>query len=90
LFRTHNQTEQRLNFKLTDDRERFQKLYHTAVEQKHGWKNAVIRWLHKDGTVRLFESNAQPIQDSEGHLIGYTGIDRDITENKRTEKVFRQ
>jgi PAS domain S-box-containing protein len=73
-----------------DDRERFQKLYHRAVEQKHGWKNAVIRWLHQDGTVRLFESNAEPIQDSEGHLIGYTGIDRDITENKRTEKVFRQ
>jgi PAS domain S-box-containing protein len=70
-----------------DDRKRFQKLYHRAVEQKRGWKNAVIRWLHKDGTARLFESNAQPILDGEGHLIGFNGIDRDITESKRAEIV---
>jgi PAS domain S-box-containing protein len=70
-----------------DDRDRIQKLYHIAVEKKRGWKNAVIRWNHKNGTVRLFESNARPILDSEGHLIGFNGIDRDITESKRAEIV---
>ena len=66
-----------------DDRKRFQKHYHKVVEQKRGWKNAVIRWLHKDGTARLFESNAQPILNDEGYLIGFNGIDRDITDSKR-------
>lgn len=70
-----------------DDHERFQKHCHKVVEQKHGWENAVIRWLHKDGTVRLFESNAQPILDDDGHLVGFNGIDRDITESRRSEKV---
>jgi PAS domain S-box-containing protein len=49
--------------------------------------SAKVRWLHKDGTVRLFESNAKPILDSEGSLIGFNGIDRDITESKRAEIV---
>jgi len=66
-----------------EDRQRFQKLYQRSVELKRGWKNAIIRWLHKDGTVRFFESTAQPLLNAEGDLFGFTGIDRDITESKR-------
>ncbi len=65
------------------DREHFQNLYHRSVEQKKGWSNSVIRWCHRDGTVLFFESSAQPIIDSEGQLVGFIGIDRDVTRRKK-------
>ncbi len=67
----------------SSDQEHFQKLYNRSVEQKKGWKNSVIRWCHKDGTVLFFESSAQPIIDSEGNLVGFIGIDRDITKREK-------
>jgi PAS domain S-box-containing protein len=73
-----------------EDRERQQELYRRCVEQRRGWKNAVIRWLHKDGSVRFFESSAWPALDAEGDLLGFSGIDRDITERKRGEQEARR
>ncbi len=70
------------------DRERFQKLFHRSVGQKRGWKNAVICWLHKDGGVRFLESNAKPILDDKGHLLGFTGIDRDITKRRQAVEAL--
>jgi len=51
-------------------------------------KNAFIRWLHNDDTARLLESNAQLILDGDGQLIDFKGIDLDITESRRPEKVL--
>ena len=73
-----------------EDQELSQRLFQQAVEQKRGWKNAVARMIHKDGSVRFFESSAQPIIDAEGRLVGFTGIDRDITERKRAEGALRK
>ena len=68
-----------------EDRHRVQELFKEAVEQKRGWKNTVLRWQHKGGSVKFLESKAQPILDDEGNLVGYSGIDRDITERRRIE-----
>ena len=40
---------------------------------------------HKDGRHVVVESNGTPIFDKDGLFQGYRGIDRDITERKRTE-----
>jgi len=69
-----------------EDRERVRKWFKGSVEEKKGWKSSVLRWQHKDGTVRFLESSAKPVLDSQGNLVGFTGIDRDVTERKRTEE----
>ena len=72
-----------------EDRQRVQELFKEAVEQKRGWKGTVIRWQHKDGSERFLETKAQPILDDKGNLVGFSGIDRDITERKQTEEALR-
>jgi PAS domain S-box-containing protein len=48
-----------------------------------------MRWYHKDGSIRYLESNAIPLLDSGGEVIGYRGSDRDITESRRIEEEKR-
>ncbi|MDD4857917.1 MAG: response regulator, partial [Candidatus Krumholzibacteria bacterium] len=54
-------------------------------ENGTGWRDVVIRWRHKDGSYRCLESNATPLFDQKGELIGFRGADRDVTERKRAE-----
>ena len=44
----------------------------------------------KDGSRVLLETSGVPFFDAAGHLQGYRGIDRDITERKRAEEELRQ
>lgn len=46
--------------------------------------------LHQDGTPRACLTNAVPLLDQQGRLLGYRGVDRDVTEQKRLEAEFRQ
>ena len=58
------------------------------MEEKRGWRGWILRWRHKDGSYRFLESNADPILDADGCLVGYRGADRDITERKRAEEAL--
>jgi len=68
-----------------EDRKRVQKWFQYAKEQKRGWKGTVIRWQHKDKSIRFLETIAEPILDAMGNLKGFTGIDRDVTARKQAE-----
>lgn len=54
-----------------------------------GWRNWVLRWQHKNGSWRHLESNAEPILNSHGTLIGFRGVDRDITDRIEAERLLR-
>ncbi len=45
--------------------------------------------LHKDGRTVFLETSGAPVVDENGHLLGYRGIDRDITERKQAEDEKR-
>ena len=45
---------------------------------------------HKDGHLVVLETNATPIFDPAGGLVGYRGMDRDITARKQVERALRQ
>jgi len=45
--------------------------------------------IHKNGKKVLLETNGIPILNEKGNLIGYRGIDRDITEKKKAESDLR-
>ena len=46
--------------------------------------------IHKDGHEIVLETNAVPIYDAQGIFAGYRGIDRDITERRRTEEALHE
>jgi len=56
------------------------------IADKRGWSNLLLRWRHKDGGYRYLESNAVPILDRSGGVVGFRGVDRDITRLKRSEE----
>jgi two-component system sensor histidine kinase/response regulator len=45
---------------------------------------------HKDGSLRLVQSNGMPIVDADGTLLGYRGLDRNVTEKKQAEAQIRK
>ncbi|MDD5509193.1 MAG: PAS domain S-box protein [Dehalococcoidales bacterium] len=45
--------------------------------------------LHKDGRLVILETSGVPFFDEFGRLLGYRGIDRDITNRKSLEKALR-
>ncbi len=61
-----------------------------GVAQKTGWRCLEIKWLHKDGSTRYFESTANPNFDDKGFIIGFSGVDRDITERKKIERALNE
>ncbi len=48
--------------------------------------NLENRNIHKNGDIKIFLTNGIPILDDDGNLIGYRGVDTDITEQKRAEE----
>ncbi|MBU1148206.1 MAG: PAS domain S-box protein, partial [Candidatus Omnitrophica bacterium] len=68
-----------------EDRKSTQKWFQNAQKQKRGWRGSVIRWQHKDKSIRFLETIAEPILDAKGNLTGFTGIDRDVTARKHSE-----
>jgi diguanylate cyclase (GGDEF)-like protein/PAS domain S-box-containing protein len=69
-----------------DDLALFHDTFQEAVARQCGWKNVVLRWRHKDGSYRIVESNASPVLDEAGQLIGFQGVDRDVTERRQAEE----
>jgi PAS domain S-box-containing protein len=53
-----------------------------SISTKCGWNNFITRWRHKNGTFLYLESTAMPIIGTQGELIGFQGVDRDISERK--------
>ena len=68
-----------------EDRREIEEMLPKWIENKKGWNNLVLRWMHKDGSIRWLESNAVVMLDVNGELIGFQGSDRDITERKLAE-----
>lgn len=69
-----------------EDRSEVGEILRRRKAEKRGWRGWTLRWRHKDGSYRFLESNAEPILDSNGALVGYRGSDRDITERKSAEE----
>ncbi len=44
--------------------------------------------LRKDGTPVVLETSATPILGEDGELLGYRGVDRDVTERKTAERTL--
>ena len=52
------------------------------ISNKDGWTKWVIRIQAKDGEYRYLESTSVPVLNSKDELIGFRGVDRDITDRR--------
>jgi PAS domain S-box-containing protein len=77
------------DFLHAEDSQKVKKVLPKLIAEKQGWNGWILRWRHMDGSYRFLESNAKPIINSAGELVGYRGIDRDITERKAMEENYR-
>jgi PAS domain S-box-containing protein/diguanylate cyclase (GGDEF)-like protein len=51
-----------------------------AIAHGRSWSGLRLRFVHRDGSVRTLETGGLPMRDDNGSLVGYRGIDRDITD----------
>jgi PAS domain S-box-containing protein len=72
-----------------DDASAFAAELPVFVREKRGWRGKLLRWLHRNGDYRWLESNALPIFNTPGDVVGFRGVDRDITERIRAEESLR-
>ncbi|MEO8002544.1 MAG: PAS domain S-box protein, partial [Arenimonas sp.] len=68
-----------LELLVDEDRKLVEAKLPELIATKQGWNNWVLHWRHRDGSIRLLESKAQPLFDANGNMSGYRGIDRDVT-----------
>lgn len=72
-----------------EEAKRVDKIYSRYLEQNIAFNGMINRNIHKNGSEIIIESSGVPIFDKNGQLVGYRGIDRDITERQKTETELR-
>lgn len=68
-----------------EDRQRLYELFLSNLADPKPLRNFEITAVHKDGHTVILDLNACPQFSSEGRLIGFLGMNRDISEQKRAE-----
>jgi len=61
-----------------------------AFKRKESFADFTNSNLHKDGREVILSTSGIPMLDSEGNLIGYRGVDTDITKRMRAEEAVDQ
>jgi PAS domain S-box-containing protein len=79
-----------LDYMHEEDRAVVWKWLPEVCAQKRGWSSRIYRWRHKNGSIRWLESNAIPILDRRGEIVGFRGTDRDVTQRKLADEALRK
>ncbi len=62
----------------------------STFERKLPFRNLINPNVRKDGSIVILETSGAPILDEKGNLLGYSGVDVDITERSRAEDALRR
>lgn len=73
-----------------DEALRVKHLFSYIKDQQKPFFGLENRNIHKNGKVVMLESSGVPLLDSQNRLIGYRGIDRNITDRKHLEEQLSQ
>ena len=68
-----------------EEARRVKEAFGPAIAGKRSFNNLINANLRKDGTTVILETSGKPFFDESGALLGYRGIDRDITLRKKAE-----
>lgn len=69
---------------------RISPIFKQYENEKKEFHLLVNKAIHKEGYQVVLETNGTPIYDDEGNYAGYRGMDRDITQKTKDEKIGRQ
>lgn len=72
------------DFFLPELKDELRKAAFEVFSRKGSFRNFENPNIHKDGNVLILSTSGSPILDDKGNLIGYRGVDSDITERKKT------
>ena len=64
--------------------------FSSITNSKRPIVNLANRNVKKDGSIIHIVTNGMPIVDERGELLGYRGVDRDVTAQKTIERELRQ
>ena len=78
------------DFMHPDEKKRIGAIFSEIVTEKRPIRNLENWNLTKNGKMVCFLTNGIPILDEKGELIGYRGIDSDITERKQAEEELSE
>ncbi|MBA7596155.1 hypothetical protein ES703_03124 [subsurface metagenome] len=73
-----------------EEREGLKKAAVDVFLKKQSFREFINKNVHKNGKTVWLSTSGSPILDSKGNLIGYRGVDIDITERKRAEEALRE
>lgn len=71
-----------------DEAVRIRKISVEIVAFKKPFNSLVSANLHKDGHLVMLETSGVPVLDENNNLLGYRGIDRDVTERINAEDLL--
>jgi PAS domain S-box-containing protein len=72
-----------------EERPRFERMLEEFAATRTGWSDIVVRLRHRDGGWRTIESSGTPILDASGAVVGFHGVNRDITQRVTLEDQLR-
>ena len=78
------------DFMTVEDSENISKEFHSIAMKKTNVVNMENRILDKDGNIHILLTNGVPVLDKNGNLLGYRGVDRDITEQRKAEEELNK
>jgi PAS domain S-box-containing protein len=78
------------DFFMLQEREEMKKAALDVFARKESFDNFISNKIHKDGREVILSTSAIPMLESDGSLIGYRGVDTDITERKKAEEAVNQ
>lgn len=70
--------------------EKIKEIFSKIAAQKDNIVDLVNWNVHKNGQSVCLLTNGVPIMDDGGNLLGYRGVDKNITERERAEQLLRQ
>ena len=73
-----------------DEKERVTKIFNDIIKLKKPIVEIENINIHKNGNLVVMESSGLPFFDATGKLLGYRGIDRDITFRKEVELALKE
>jgi diguanylate cyclase (GGDEF)-like protein/PAS domain S-box-containing protein len=59
------------------------------IAKKEKFKNFINRNIHKDGQEVILETSGVPFFDGEGKVCGYRGVDYNITDRIKAERILK-
>ncbi|MFH1418480.1 MAG: PAS domain S-box protein [Planctomycetota bacterium] len=61
-----------------------------TMAQRRAFRHQLNTVVHKQGKVLTIETTGVPILDDTGNLLGYRGVDVDVTDRKQAEEELRK